>query len=81
MNIEVTPTSIDINWTTISDTQGYIVYFDDTAYNVMNSSITVDELIPGTTHLVRVRAYQDILGPASAMVHATTDNGKFLFWL
>ena len=76
MNIEETATSIDINWTTISDAQGYVVYFDDIEYDVIESNITVDELIPGITHLVRVRAYQDILGPASAAVHATTSNGK-----
>ena len=78
MNIKETTTSINISLTTIPDVEGYVVYVDDMAY-VTNSSITVDDLIPGTTHLVRVRAYQDILGPASATVYATTNNGKWLF--
>ena len=78
MNIKETTTSINISLTTIPDAEGYVVYIDDMVY-VTNSSITVDDLIPGTTHLVRVRAYQDILGPASATVHATTNNGKWLF--
>ena len=76
MNIEETATSIDINWTAISNAKGYIVYIDDLAYDAINSSITIDELIPGTTHLVTIRAYQAILGPASTTLHATTNNGK-----
>ena len=76
LNIEETATSIDINWTIISDAEGYVVYVDDIAYDIIESSITIDELIPGTTHLVTVRAYQAILGPASTTLHVTTNNGK-----
>ena len=43
---------------------------------IIGSSIVVDRLIPGTGYSFTVRAYQDILGPASTTVHTTTDDGK-----
>ena len=71
-----TTTSISVTWTAISDADGYVVYFNDTAYNVIGSSITLDGLIPNTTYSITVRAYQDILGPNST-VNATTVDGKY----
>ena len=72
------PTSITVNWITISDANRYVVYVNDAAYIVTGSgsaNITVDGLIPGTDYSITVRAYQDILGPATT-VYATTNNGK-----
>ena len=72
------PTSIVVNWISISDANGYVVYVNDAAYIVTEGdsiNITVDGLIPGTDYSITVRAYQDILGPATT-VYATTNNGK-----
>ena len=38
---------------------------------------TLDGLILGTVYSIMVRAYQDILGPASTILYATTD-GKLI---
>ena len=65
-------TSITVNWTydDTSDADGYVVYVNDsTVHNIIgsnNTSVTLDRLIPGTNYSIRVRAYQDILGPPSA---------------
>ena len=64
---------------TIPDANGYIIYAVDAIYIVVgstNTSIIVDRLIPGTSYSIIVRAYQDILGPAST-IYTTTENGKF----
>ena len=63
----------------LSNANGYVVYINDTANIVTESdstSIIVDGLIPGTGYAITVRAYQDILGPAST-TFATTIDGKF----
>ena len=78
-NAVESPTSISVNWTTIPDANGYIIYADDAIYIVVgstNTSIIVDRLIPGTSYSITVRAYQDILGPPNT-IYATTENGKF----
>ena len=36
---------------------------------------TLDGLIPRMSYSITVRAYQDILGPPSTVLHFTTDNG------
>ena len=66
----------------MSNANGYVVYVNDTAHSVTGSDdigITIDGLIPGTTYSATVRAYQDILGPASTIQHFTTHYGKFIF--
>ena len=67
-------TSITINWTypDISDVDGYVVNassLNDYVIRQVNGSsvsqTTLNGLLPGTTYNITVRAYQDILGPAS----------------
>ena len=73
-------TSITINWTypNISDVDGYVVNvssLNDCAIQVSGSSVsqtTLNGLLPGTTYNITVRAYQDILGPASDTITVTT---------
>ena len=77
--VNITTTSITINWTAVSNANGYVVYVNDTAYSVTGSDdITIDGLIPGTIYSITVRAYQDILGPASTRQHFTTNFGKLI---
>ena len=74
-----TTISITVNWTSVPDANGYIVYVNNTAYSVIgsdNTSYTIDGLIPGTSYAIIIRAYQDILGPASMTFSATTLDGK-----
>ena len=74
-------TSITINWTypDISDVDGYVVNAsslnDYVIQQVNGSSVsqtTLNGLLPGTTYNITVRAYQDILGPASNTIPITT---------
>ena len=61
-----------------SDADGYVVYYNGTAKQVVGGDMketTVDGLIPGISYSITVRAYQDILGPAS-MITAATEDGK-----
>ncbi len=82
--ISKTLTSITINWTypNISDVDGYIVnasslndYMIQQVNNSNVSQTTLNELLPGTTYNITVRAYQDILGPSSDGELITTLNG------
>ena len=80
--INITTTSITINWTVVSNANGYVVYVNNTAYGVTGSddiSTTIDGLIPGTSYSITVRAFQDIIGPVSTAQYFTTHNGKFIF--
>ena len=81
--VSTTTTSITVNWMyDTSDADGYVVYYNGTAKLVEGGNMketTLDGLIPGTTYSVTVRAYQDILGPASTTLNSATDNGKFRF--
>ena len=74
-------TSITINWTypNISDVDGYVVNassLNDCVIQQVNGSsvsqTTLNGLLPGTTYNITVRAYQDILGPASDTIPITT---------
>ena len=79
--VEATPTSIAVSWAAISVANGYLVHINDTIYNLIgsdNTSVTLDEQIPGTTYSIEVRAYQDILGLPNSITAATTDDGKYL---
>ena len=79
-------TSITINWTypNISDTDGYVVNAsslnDYVIQQVNGSSVnetTLNGLIPGTTYNITIRAYQDLLGPASEPLSVIT-GGMFV---
>ena len=71
------PTSIEVYWKPVLDANGYVVYVDNTVYDIIeNATITIDELTPGKSYVIAVRAYQDILGPASK-IHAAANNGKY----
>ena len=79
-----TLTSITINWSypDISDVDGYIVnasslndYVIQPVNNNSVSQSTLNELLPGTTYTITVRAYQDILGPPSDEESITTLDG------
>ena len=76
--IERSPTTIIVNWMSVSGANGYVVYTNDMVHSVIgstNTSSTVNDLIPGTNYSITVRAYQDILGPPSTTIDATTENG------
>ena len=63
-----------------SDADGYVVYYNGTAKLVVGGDVkeaTLDGLILGTIYSITVRAYQDVLGPASTAAYATTD-GKLI---
>ena len=62
-----------------SDADGYVVYYNDIAKLVGEGDVketTLNGLIPGTSYSIRVRAYQDILGPPSTTLNAATVNGN-----
>ena len=78
-------TSITINWTypDKSDIDGYVVNAsslnDYVIQQVNGSSVnetTLNGLIPGTTYNITIRAYQDLLGPASEPLSVDTLNGE-----
>ena len=74
LNVIENSTSIEVYWMSISDAKGYVIYIDDSVYTIIENTITVDELVPGTIYVITVRAHQDILGPAST-IYAATNNG------
>ena len=63
-----------------SDADGYVVYRNGTAKLVVGGDVkktTLDGLMPTTIYSITVRAYQDILGPASTAIYTTTA-GKYI---
>ena len=71
--VNKTATTITISWTPVlSDAYGYVVNATSDIHIVTQQvkggsqyEMTLKGLIPGTTYNITVRAYQDILGPAS----------------
>ena len=71
--VNKTGTTITISWTPVpSDADGYVVNATRDTQTVTQqvkggsrNVTTLKGLIPGTTYNITVRAYQDILGPAS----------------
>lgn len=74
-------TSIALNWThaDTSDVDGYIIHANSNVYKIdssVSTNVTLEGLMPGTPYSIRVRAYQDIIGPASISLNVTTDESK-----
>ena len=78
--INKTATTITVSWTPVpSDADGYVVNVTSNTQTVTQqvkggsqNEITLKGLIPATTYDIRVRAYQDILGPASNVISVQT---------
>ena len=78
--VSICATNVTVKWTyNTSDADGYVVYYNGTAKLVVGGDVketTLDGLISGTSYSIKIRAYQDILGPPSAAFIATTDDGN-----
>ena len=80
--VNKTATTITVNWTALdsSDADGYVVNVTsdtDTVQTVQvegssNNTITLNGLRGGTTYNITVRAYQQLLGPASSTICVQT---------
>ena len=80
--VNKTATTITVNWTALdsSDADGYVVNVTsdtDTVQTVQvkgssNNTITLNGLRGGTTYNITVRAYQQLLGPASSTISVQT---------
>ena len=80
--VNKTATIIAVNWTALdsSDADGYVVNVisdTDTVQTVQvegssNNTITLNGLRGGTTYNITVRAYQQLLGPASSTISVQT---------
>ena len=79
--VNKTATTITIIWTPIpSDADGYVVNVASDTHTVTQqvkggsqNKKTLKGLIPATTYNITVRAYQDILGPASNVISVQTN--------
>ena len=71
--VNKTATTITVSWKSIpSDADGYVVNATSDTHTVTQqvkgggqNETTLRELMPITTYNITVRAYQDVLGPAS----------------
>ena len=80
-----TGNTITVNWTALDsyDADGYVVNVTsdtDTVQTVQvegssNNTITLNGLRGGTTYNITVRAYQQLLGPASSTISVQTLQG------
>ena len=78
--INKTATTITVSWTPVpSDADGYVVNATSDTHTVTQqvkggsqNVMRLEELIPGTTYNITIRAYQDILGPASITISVQT---------
>ena len=80
--VNKTATTITVSWTALdsSDADGYVVNVTsdtDTVQTVQvegssNNTITLNGLRGGTTYSITVRAYQQLLGPASGAISVFT---------
>ena len=84
----MTCTTITVSWTSDpSDADGYIVNVTSDTDTVQQTqqvegdsqnTITLEGLRNGTTFNITIRAYQDLLGPASSPIIVQTFDGEFL---
>uniref|UniRef100_A0A1X7T9D2 Fibronectin type-III domain-containing protein n=1 Tax=Amphimedon queenslandica TaxID=400682 RepID=A0A1X7T9D2_AMPQE len=82
IEVNKTATTITVSWTALesSDADGYVVNVTsdtDTVQTVQvegssNNTITLNGLRIGTTYSITVRAYQQLLGPASSAISVFT---------
>ena len=80
--VNKTATTITVSWTALdsSDADGYVVNVTsdtDTVQTVQvegssNNTITLNGLRRGRTYNITVRAYQQLLGPASSTINVFT---------
>ena len=67
--VSICATNVTVNWTyDTNDADGYVVYYNNNVRKVEGGDVketTLDGLIPEINYSITVRAYQDILGPAS----------------
>ena len=80
--VNKTATTITVSWAALnsSDADGYVVNVTnstDTVQTVQvggssNNTITLNGLRGGTTYSITVRAYQQLLGPASSAISVFT---------
>ena len=81
--VNKTATTITVSWTPVpSDADGYVVNATSNTHTVTQqvkggsqNEITLKGLIPATTYNITVRAYQNILGPASNAISIQTMSG------
>ena len=79
-------TSVTISWTAMNatDANGYIVYYttsteSTSAVDVGNvTQYTLGGLVPHRNYTITVRAYQDLLGPASVPLEVATSRSKLM---
>ena len=87
-----TATTITVSWTLDpSDADGYVVNVTSDTHTMTQqikggsqNETTLKRLIPDTTYNITVRAYQDILGPASNAISVQTLSGILIsikYWL
>ena len=78
--VNKTSTTITVSWTPVpSDADGYVVKSRSNTHTVTQqvkggsqNVMTLRGLIPTTTYNMTIRAYQDILGPASNITSVQT---------
>ena len=81
--VNKTATTITVSWTPVpSDANGYVVNVTSDIHTLtqqINGSsqneTTLKGLIPATIYDITVRAYQDIVGPASDVISVRTLSG------
>ena len=79
--VNKTATTITVSWTPVpSDADGYVVNATSDTHTVTQqvkggsqNKITLKRLIPITTYKITIRAYQNILGPASNNISVHTN--------
>ena len=81
--VNKTATTITVSWIPVpSDADGYVVNVTSDTHIVTQqvkggsqNETTLKGLIPATSYIITVRAYQDILGPASNVISVQTSLG------
>ena len=83
--VSTSSTSITVKWSVPStppDADGYVIYYASgsgpgMSVKVMGDSVNqhaIEDLTPNTSYTISIRAYQDILGPASETIVVMTTN-------